>query len=72
MNDQLLRLARETDVWCDQLYAGDEFYDLRWEEKFGELVVKTCIEQIRRVGILEDIEIEGDMIADAVQEYFGI
>lgn len=72
MTDHLLRLAQETDVWCDQHHVGDEFYELRWEEKFGELVVKACIDHIRRTSILEDIENEGDMIADAVQEYFGL
>lgn len=72
MNDQLLRIARQTDVWCDQHHAGDQFYNLRWEEKFGELIVKACCDQIHRVGILEDIEWESGIIADTVREYFGV
>jgi len=42
MNERFLKLAQETDVWCDQHFAGDDFYDLRWEEKFAELIVREC------------------------------
>lgn len=42
MNEQILKLAQATDMWCDQNYSGDEFYHLRWEEKFAELIVRKC------------------------------
>ena len=35
-------LAREVDRWCDEEYAGNEFYDLFWKEKFAELIIKEC------------------------------
>ena len=49
--------------------AGE--YDIHLE-KFAELIVRECVDRIKRVGILEDIEIEGDMIADAVKEHFRV
>ena len=72
MNDQLRKIAIETDAWCDKYYFGDKFYDIEWEKKFAELIVRECVDRIKRVGILEDIEGEGDMISDAVKEHFGI
>jgi hypothetical protein len=41
-------------------------------EKFAELLIRECIKRINRVGILEDIELESNMIADAVSEHFGV
>ena len=72
MNDRIRKIAIETDAWCDQYYFGDKFYDIEWEKKFAELIVQECVDRIKRVGILEDIEIEGDMISDAVKEHFGV
>lgn len=42
MNDQIRKLALETDAYCDQHYLGNQFYEVRWEEKFAELIVKDC------------------------------
>ena len=50
MNTQIHKLAQETDVWCDQNHYGDEFYNLRWEEHFAELIVKECA----RIGELKE------------------
>jgi hypothetical protein len=44
MNERIRKLALETDVWCDQNWAGHEFYNIRWEEKFAELIVRECAE----------------------------
>ena len=72
MNDRIRKMAIEADAWCDRYYFGDKFYDIEWEKKFAELIVQECVDRIKRVGILEDIEIEGDMISDAVKETFGV
>ena len=72
MNDRIRKMAIEADAWCDRYYFGDKFYDIEWEKKFAELIVQECVDRIKRVGILEDIEIEGDMISDAVKEHFGV
>ena len=42
MNKRIKELVQQTDAWCDQNYAGDKFYDVRWEEKFAELIVREC------------------------------
>ena len=42
MNERIKELVQQTDAWCDQNYAGDKFYDVRWEEKFAELIVREC------------------------------
>jgi hypothetical protein len=43
MNERIRKLALETDVWCDQNWAGHEFYNIKWEEKFAELIVGECL-----------------------------
>ena len=42
MNDRIRKIAIETDAWCDQYYFGDKFYDIEWEKKFAELIVREC------------------------------
>jgi hypothetical protein len=42
MNEQLIRIAVEADAWCDQHHPDDECYNLKWEEKFAELIVREC------------------------------
>lgn len=42
MNEQLIRIALEADAWCDQHHPDDECYNLKWEEKFAELIVHEC------------------------------
>jgi hypothetical protein len=43
MNERIRKLALETDVWCDQNWAGHEFYNIRWEEKFAEMLIQECL-----------------------------
>lgn len=54
MNKRIKELAQQTDVWCDQHHYGDKFYDIRWEEKFAEFLVKECIEQCNEISLKED------------------
>ena len=44
MNDRISKIAIEADAWCDRYYFGDKFYDIEWEKKFAELIVKRCIQ----------------------------
>ena len=44
MNDRISKIAIEADAWCDKYYFGDKFYDIEWEKKFAELIVKRCIQ----------------------------
>jgi hypothetical protein len=43
-----------------------------WAQKFAELIILECVGRIKRVGILEDIENETDMVVNAVKEHFGV
>jgi hypothetical protein len=54
MNKRIRQLAVETDAWCDQNHAGDDQYDLRWEEKFAELIVEECCHRLGEETIRHD------------------
>ena len=45
MNEQIDKLAMQTDIWCDQNVAqGSPMYNNQWEQKFAELIVRECAE----------------------------
>ena len=64
MNERILELAKQ--VWPDPNISHVNHL------KFAELIVREHIAIIKRVGILEDIENETDMVVDAVKEHFGV
>lgn len=75
MNNRIKELAQQTDVWCDQNHHGDKFYDIRWEEKFAELIVKECA----RVAINADLEdVDGSdshvlqAASEQIKQHFGV
>ena len=41
-------------------------------KKFAELIVRECAEVSERIGILNGANFEGEMIADAIKEHFGV
>jgi hypothetical protein len=43
MNPRICKIAQDTDAWCDRYYFGDKFYDIEWEKKFAELIVRECV-----------------------------
>ena len=61
MNARICKIAIEADAWCDKYYFGDKFYDIEWEQKFAELIVRQC-------AVLSRWEHE----AHAMLEYFGV
>ena len=64
MNERIRKLALETDAWCDQNWAGHEFYNIRWEEKFSELLITAVMAEVR-----DEIQYEYDWtLADIVTE----
>ena len=67
MNDQLRKIAIETDAWCDKYYFGDKFYDIEWEKKFAELIVKAVFDRIadERFEVYEPV-------VKSVKEHFGV
>ena len=59
MNERIRKLAEEAQIWIA------DFNGQRWEidpEKFAELIVKECIEQVRGefLPVLEDKEMMKD------------
>jgi hypothetical protein len=78
MNERIRKIAIETDAWCDQHYSDDPMYDIKWEQKFAELIVRECLEQIDKIrdGCEADHEDQQALGADwaglAVARYFGV
>ena len=74
MNERIKQIAADTDVWCDQHWAGSEFYDVQWEQKYAELIVKECIDTLEKRYMgdnnREDIEVRR-CVAD-IQTHFGV
>jgi len=72
MNERILKIAQETDVWCDQRYLGEDSYNIEWETKFAELIVQECL------GIVNRHEYsyhEADPLwetAQLIKEHFGV
>jgi len=72
MNERICKIAQETDAWCDQRYLGEDSYDIEWETKFGELIVRECL------GIVNRHEYsyhEADPLwetAQLIKEHFGV
>lgn len=75
MNNRIRELAEQVGMEPDVL---DESEGTIWWisnqdlAEFAQLIVEECAETIHRVGILEDIELESDMIADSVLEHLGV
>ena len=64
MNEQVEKLARECGAW-KQVYGNrnfmiDEHFDI---EKFAELIVKECVEQLRYT-VLDTQELRRDKSTD--------
>lgn len=75
MNERIRKLALETDAWCDQNWAGHKFYNIRWEEKFAELIVRECVSVVQQQysGDLESGYHRGLFSAtEIIKEHFGV
>ena len=70
MNNHIKLLAEQAGLGQERWNTTEQFNSFL--EKFSKLIILECVDCIKRVGILEDIEIEGDMISDAVKETFGV
>jgi hypothetical protein len=68
MNERIRKIAIETDAWCDQHYTDDPMYDIKWEQKFAELIVRECIDTVL------DSSVEyctRPQIVSEIKEHFG-
>ena len=73
MNDRIRKIAIETDAWCDQYYFGDKFYDIEWEKKFAELIVRECAHIVKNSSMPDSYSEDClEDIADEIKEHFGV
>ena len=71
MNKRIKELVQQTDAWCDQNYAGDKFYDVRWEEKFAELIVRECANICFSEAAGHNMAF-GEHCGVVIKEHFGV
>lgn len=72
MNDRIRKIAIEADAWCDKYYFGDKFYDIEWEKKFAELIVRECLNQCYYRGMNDELY-EGQLkAASYIEQHFGV
>jgi len=71
MNENIKKLVEQTDIYCDQHWLGHPFYDVKWEEKFAELLVLACANRLTQNDFSS---VKGVMlIAGAkLKEHFGV
>ena len=68
----------DTDKFCDQNYsdAPEVYYNLMWEDKFAELIVKETIgemlQQMWNYGIDESNNPSMYKAVDRTKEHFGV
>ena len=63
MNDRLRKMAIEADAWCDQRYLGEDSYNIEWETKFAQLIVRECQDFVGD---------KGSMAVKEMLEHFGV
>ena len=76
MNERIRELAEqagittnlETDYFEKDMNKWVDYFS----EKFAELIVRECARVSERTGALNEADVEGEMIADAIKEHFGV
>jgi hypothetical protein len=73
MNQRIQELADEAAKFSAIMAlptgkSGDKLF----VEKFAELIVQECAKVSERTGVLNEADYEGEMIADAIREHFGV
>jgi len=66
MNKRIKELALQAGA---QGIVNRDFINI---EKFAELIVQECAKVSERTGALNEADYEGEMIADAIKEHFGV
>ena len=74
--NRLIQLAVESNLikW-DVLPSGIRSPDhesVAEVARFAELIVRECAKVSERTGALNEADFEGEMIADALKEHFGV
>lgn len=69
MNKRIREL--EAQCWEPRQY-GPAWFTRFNSEKFALLIVRECARVSERTGALNEADYEGEMIADAIKEHFGV
>lgn len=75
MNNRIRELAQQTDIYCDQNFHNSPAYNLQWEQKFAELIVRECLSQVDKVDAMlnDDKEKTGvAWVGLAIAKHFGV
>jgi len=76
LNKRIRELAEQAteNKWKLNRYMSDPVFDgcELDTEKFAELIVRECAKVSERTGALNEANFEGEMIADAIKEHFGV
>ena len=76
MNKRIRELAEQAteNKWKLNRYMSDPVFDgcELDTEKFAEMIVRECAKVSERTGALNEANFEGEMIADAIKEHFGV
>ena len=80
MNERIRELVGQAVIAVDDPFPGNPLNDELekmyipdcFAEKFAELIVRECAQVSERTGALNEADFEGEMIADAIKEHFGI
>lgn len=72
MNERILQLAEQAGYTplVPRTFA-DDLQEI-FLQKFAELIVRECARVSERTGALNEADVEGEMIADAIKEHFGV
>jgi len=80
MNERIKELAMKTDAWCDLNVIGDPKYNIIWEEKFAELIVRECINCCDDIDVIQkhylkygiDQELGASQCIEVIKKHFGV
>ena len=74
MNERIRELALETDIWVDKHFPDNEFYHIRWEERYAEVMIKEFIQILQRryMGDNNREDMEVRRCIEDVKKHFGI
>lgn len=81
MNKVIKKIAMDCDVYCDQHYPNSPHYDILWEQKFAELIVRECAKVIETNHPEFDCKESADNLIrragrmdaiDEIRKHFGV
>ncbi len=72
MNKVIKKIAMDCDVYCDQHYPNSPHYDILWEQKFAELIVKECANIAKHHVMNISTYADAEFVYQQIQEHFEV